>query len=432
MSWSTNIKINLILSTEPMGRRILLSFLGKGPMDSKETRVYKTAEYHLGQENLGHFPFVAAALKKHYQFDGVLLVGTVHSMWEEVYRWYAADRGMDIDDEVYFRIATECEHADHSSPLALTDITAIEQVLGGASKAVLIRYGMDEDEVRENINIVLGLQQYLQNGDELIVDITHSFRSLPIFIMNLLVYLQNVSRKQIKISHIHYGMLDVLGELGFAPIIDLKSMMEVSDWITGAYAFSEFGNAYKIAGLMDDEDKNVGNMLREFSELMNLNHLHGIQSLSQRLSSIKNTRYETLLPELTVTPIVNDFIQRFKVPADRHALFQLKVARWQLDHRKYAQALLTCNEAIITHVCEQNKLVWDDFDCRELAKDVLRWEPKRPESAEIICSEELKIIYNRMKRKRNSTAHQLMTEDNAASIIRMLHRSVNKLEGIIK
>ena len=415
-----------------MGRKVLLSFLGTGPLASRETRTYQTAEYHLRDTCLGNYPFVSAALKHHYGADVVLLVGTVHSMWEEVYRWFSEHSETAMDDDVYLRIADECENATHQSPLTLTDQAAIEAVLGNNSKVVLIKYGLNEAEVRENINIVLGLQQYLQNGDELIVDITHSFRSLPIFIMNLLVYLQNVSRKQIKISHIHYGMLDVLGELGFAPIIDLKSMMEVSDWITGAYAFSEFGNAYKIAGLMDDEDKNVGNMLREFSELMNLNHLHGIQSLSQRLSSIKNTRYETLLPELTVTPIVNDFIQRFKVPADRHALFQLKVARWQLDHRKYAQALLTCNEAIITYVCEQNKLVWDDFDCRELAKDVLRWEPKRPESAEMICSEELKIIYNRMKRKRNSTAHQLMTEDNAASIIRMLHRSVNKLEGIIK
>jgi len=293
---------------------------------------------------------------------------------------------------------------------------------------ILIKYGITEAEVMENINIILGLQQYLKTDDELIVDITHSFRSLPIFVMNLLIYLKNVSKKRIKITHIHYGMLEMNRELGFAPIIDLKSMMDVNDWITGAYAFSEFGNAYKIANLVKEEDQSVSTLLDEFSNLMNLNHLHAIQSISQRLASIKSKTYHTQLPELTINPIVGGFIDQFNVATQKHSLFQLKVARWQLDHRKYAQAMLTINEAMITFVCEQNRLQWDDFDCREFAKAALK---NYYEARTLQCDQELKTIYRQLKPLRNCTAHSLETVTNVPTMLRILTDSIEKLETII-
>ena len=206
-----------------------------------------------------------------YNIDKIVLVGTVHSMWEEVYRWYNLSSGKAVNDDIYLSIADSCENANYKSPLTIPYQEAIEEAIGGDSKVVLIKYGITEEEVMENINIILGLEQHLGKKDELIVDVTHSFRSLPIFMMNLLIYLKNVSEKNINISHIHYGMLEISKELGFTPIIDLKAMMDVNDWITGAYSFSEFGNAYKISELIADKDQSVATLLDEFSNLMNLN-----------------------------------------------------------------------------------------------------------------------------------------------------------------
>lgn len=45
--------------------------------------------------------------------------------------------------------------------------------------------------------------------------------------MNLLIYLQTVSRKWIKISHVYYGMLEVR-ELGYAPVTELNNILEIS------------------------------------------------------------------------------------------------------------------------------------------------------------------------------------------------------------
>ena len=411
-----------------MARKVLISFLGTGPLESKETRTYKTASYHIGETDMGEYPFVSAALIKYYKIDKVILVGTVHSMWEEVYRWFSMESGKPIDENVYFDIAMTCEKANYHSDLIIPHQDIIEKSLGKDSRISLIKYGITEQEIKENIDIILGLQQYLSNNDELIVDVTHSFRSLPLFMMNLLIYLQNVSLKKITISHIHYGMLEMKAELGFAPIIDLKEMMDVNEWITGAYSFSEYGNAYKIAHLIKNEDQSVSTLLDEFSNLMNLNHLHAIQNISQRLSAIKSKSYQTQLPQLTINPIIEGFINRFNA-SQNHSLFQLKVARWQLDHRKYAQAMLTINEAMISYVCEQNGLQWDDYDCREYAKMALSYHP---EAKKLHCDRTMKQIYKKLKPLRNSTAHSIATTKNVKDMIKTLVESVEQLESIIK
>ncbi len=406
--------------------KVLISFLGTGSFASKETRTYRTANYHMGEQVLGDYPFISAALRKHYVIDRILLVGTVHSMWEEVYRWFCEDSKQMIDEDAYISIADTCENTNYLSELSIPHKDLIEQAMGGDSKVVLIKYGLDEEEIKTNTDIILGLQKYLRNGDELIVDVTHSFRSLPLFMMNLLIYLKNVCQKKISLTHIHYGMLDISKELGYAPIIDLKSMMDVNDWITGAYSFSEFGNAYKISKLVEGEDRNVSTLLVEFSNLMNLNHLHAIQKIAQRLASIKNNNYLTLIPELTITPIVQSFISQFGV-GDTHSLFQLKVARWQLDHRKYAQAFLTAQESMITYVCEQNKWEWDNFDMREKAKALLSYQ-FIPGAR---CDKSLRKLYQNLKPLRNCTAHSIETTKNVPEMIRILNTCISSIELII-
>ena len=133
-----------------MGRKVLISFLGTGPFESKETRTYKTARYHLGDADLGDYSFVSAALKEYYQIDKVILIGTVHSMWEEVYRWFSVKSGKFDDENTYFDIAETCEKANHLSELVVPHQDAIEQSIGKDSKIVLIKYGITEQEIKKN------------------------------------------------------------------------------------------------------------------------------------------------------------------------------------------------------------------------------------------------------------------------------------------
>jgi inhibitor of KinA sporulation pathway (predicted exonuclease) len=84
---------------------------------------------------------------------------------------------------------------------------------------------------------------------------------------------------------------------------------------------------------------------------------------------------------------------------------------------------------MITFVCEQNLMVWDEFDNRELAKKALK---NHIEARKLKCERELRQIYKRLQPLRNSTAHSIETEDNVQSMLRTLADSVSQLEKIIK
>lgn len=437
-----------------MDKRILISFLGTGMPKIVEDgirpmREYRKADYQIEGKVYKGYSFMSAALAKHYAIDKILMVGTVHSMWEELYRWFHdANHEVKVEDDettynIYQEIGTHCETANHTSELRMPHQQEIEKAMGEGSKVALIKYGINDAEIRENINKILKLQEYLGTNDELIVDITHSFRSLPIFIMNLLIYLQNVSDKKITISHIHYGMNEASNEFGYSPVVDLRSMMDVQEWITGAYAFSMFGNTYKISKLLKTENKSVAPILRGFSDAMNLNYLYPMQAETQKLSGIKNKEYRTDLPRLIISPIVTQFIEEFKVKTEKHrqSYFQLKLADWQYRHKKYGQAYLTSNDALISYVCELNNMPWDDFDCREMAKAALKG---RPEGSGISVTPEMRQWFKRHNNCRNGIAHttrvisvsyrkgeRIETEQTPTQIIKLLETDIKELKEII-
>ena len=436
-----------------MGKRILISFLGTGMSKIVEDgirpmREYRKADYQIEGTIYQGYTFMSAALARHYAIDKILMVGTVHSMWEELFRWFHDARNeMKVEDSepvynIYKEIGEHCETADHTSELHVPHQQEIEKMMGNESKVILIKYGVTDEEIRENINSILKLQDFLDTGDELIVDVTHSFRSLPIFIMNLLIYLQNVSPKNIKISHIHYGMNEANREFGFSPVVDLKAMMDVQEWITGAYTFRMFGNTYKISKLLEAENKSVAPILRGFSDAMNLNYLYPMQAETQKLSGIKKKEYQTDLPKLIISPIVKQFVEEFHVKTEKHrqSHFQLKLADWQYRHKKYAQAYLTSNDALISYVCEINDMPWDEFECREMAKSALKG---KPEGFGITTTPEMKKWFKGHNKRRNGIAHtsrvtsisysrgeRIEKELTPSQIIQLLEEDIRDLKEI--
>ena len=129
--------------------KVLISFIGTGPLmnrgtigEEKSAREYRRASYHLGDENLGEYPFVAAALCEPQHIDKVILIGTVHSMWEEVYRYFQEKNGKEVDDDVYCEIAEHCEQSDSTSELLVPHTAEIEAAVGMDAHLALIRYGV--------------------------------------------------------------------------------------------------------------------------------------------------------------------------------------------------------------------------------------------------------------------------------------------------
>lgn len=395
--------------------KVLISFLGTGALnrDNTSARTYKTACYHFDNGEEYNSTFVADALYQHFNIDKVILLGTVKSMWEEVYETFCNIRGINVNPDVSEELMIVCNEAKYNSPLFIPHKDKLESALGNNSHIELIRYGLNHSEINENERIILSLEQYFDKGDELIVDITHSFRSLPLFLMNLILYLMNVSNKHITISHICYGMLDVIGELGYAPIVELNSIIEINNWITGAYAFSQFGNGYQIADLIKKENPSAAKILTDFSDEMNLNHLDGVKNQAQKLSIIKNNDYSPI-PSCIIPPTINSFITSF--PADtKKSVFLLRIASWHYEHKNYSSSFISLLESILSHTCDSLKLPSDNADDMEIAKVVLGKSGKinglsdsdiNNMRRKIPHYSELSECYHDINQIRNALAHQ--------------------------
>lgn len=333
-------------------------------------------------------------------------MGTAKSMWEEVYREFAEQNGL-FDTTIYNEIGEFCIDANAETPPQLPFYDKIEAALGKGSKTIVIKYGLSEQELQYNAAKILGIEQYLNRGDELYVDITHSFRSLPLYLLNMLIYLQNVSQKQIKIQHISYGMLDVTQELGYTQVIELNNLLLLNQWITGAYAFSQFGNAYQIADLIEQEgNKSAAMVLRGFSDEINLNYFAGVKNQVQQLSAIKSEKFSTI-GNIIVPATVEMY--RKALDAKDMAVFQYKIACWQADHKNYGSAYMTLLEALFSYVCEGIGID-NTMENVEIAKNILRDKipgEYKQSVGKVKYISKCQEVYSTINHNRNLLAHPI-------------------------
>lgn len=118
-------------------------------------------------------------------------------------------------------------------------------------QAVSIPDGKNEEEMWQIFQIIYNL---LDDGDELHIDLTHSFRYLPM----LLLVLSNYAKflKNAHILSITYGNYDARDtKLNEAPIVDLLPLATLQDWTIAASNFKEFGKMGDLSDSIQSEIK---------------------------------------------------------------------------------------------------------------------------------------------------------------------------------
>lgn len=397
--------------------KVLISFLGSGP--KLDDRKYRTADYQFPDGAKYTTSFVAAAIKKHKQIDRLILIGTVKSMWEEVYATFSGDN---VDEDYYFELARHCQNSTYNSDLQLPKIEKLDNVLGNNSKVILIKYGLNKDEISYNQEVILNIESFLEKGDELYVDITHSFRSLPLFLLNTLIYLQNVSSKGVSICDILYGMLDITRDLGYTPVVSLKKVIETNDWISGAYSLKEFGNAYKIANLLEDKYASAKQKLKRFSDAKNLNYLEALQSQVQEIQSLRGENELPSIARMIINPVIENFTKQMK-QANKPFMFQYKLAKWHFDKMNFSSSYICLTESMISYVCFVKELNVDSKDEREKAKEHIL---KNSDFSD------LRPIYQTINSARKQIAHSVKGAKNIQTMITNLEVGLIEFNKIIK
>lgn len=378
--------------------KTLISFLGSGKpqsLDGANKRGYRKAKYSIDGKIVGESSFIFSILMDYYQFDNIILIGTVRSMWEAVYEYYCKKNNIGIDWDEYNRLEKVIGKANHQTELDVLDLTKVKGALGSNSEALLIPYGLNKQEQIEIFNTVSKAFERFENGDEIILDVTHSFRSLPLFATSLINYIQSFSDKNIYFNKVYYGMIDVMSEHnGVAPIVDISTAVELQNWTTAAYSFKEYGKGSLLADLLGGEE---GKMIKIFSDAVNINYLNEIRTRLANFQQFSDKKMTNEFAQWVVPKVLSSFTRRLQKAGNSQWRFQFELSQWHRERDNYSSAYIVFVESILTYVCEEKGWDWKEKNKREEAKN------------EIISNnyKDLRRLYVAANEPRKNIAHNL-------------------------
>ncbi len=128
--------------------------------------------------------------------------------------------------------------------------TRLKKLLPGAQiAAVDIPEGKTQEEIWDIFQKII---DQLQDGDEVVFDITHGFRSIPLLAIVVLSYARVM--KSITIRGIYYGAFEAASN-GSAPIFDLTEFDVLLEWTTALDRFLKAGDASLACELAETEVK---------------------------------------------------------------------------------------------------------------------------------------------------------------------------------
>lgn len=222
-------------------------------------------------------------------------------------------------------------------------------------KVCLIRYGINRGELLENYQNISGIERYLDKDEEYEVafDITHSFRSLPVYNLVILNYLKQVSAYNLNIRHIYYGNFDVRRENdNKAPLVDLADISEILNLTNGVSEFKNTGNAGSLIRMLPESEGKLIRALAKFDLATQVNDRNYVFDAIRELSDVLNepsgsrnmytdakTMLKTMLGqgENSLFRILN---------CDSRGEAQLLLAKWYQRQNRYGLAVATANEAL--------------------------------------------------------------------------------------
>ncbi len=142
--------------------------------------------------------------------------------------------------------------------------------------------------------------EIVSKGDEVLLDITHAFPSLPLIVFAVAAYLRRT--KNVTISRIVYGAFEGRDEQNRAPIFDLTLLLDLLDWLNSAEFLSRRSDATLLAERLRQTQREVrlkqtgdelprklqslGNKLKNFSKALHLARPKDVMNFARELLSI--------------------------------------------------------------------------------------------------------------------------------------------------
>jgi len=236
----------------------------------------------------------------------------------------------------------------------------------------------------------------LKDQDEVVFDVTHAFRSIPIIAMVVISYAKVM--KRVTLRGVYYGAFEALGtrreaeqlppEKRIAPILDLTPLNELMEWSVAIDRFKESGDASQVNMLArsgvesilretkgrDDSAKvikKIGGTLGAFSKTMATCRGQNISKVARALKEeMDKCGNIELVPAFV--PLF-DLIKKQMSGFGRDEITDgIEAARWCFRHNLIQQAYTILQETLISYLVLQVKGDPEDVGKRNIASQAVK------------------------------------------------------------
>jgi len=255
--------------------------------------------------------------------------------------------------------------------------------------------GKNEDEIWTIFELVF---ETLDTGDEIIFDITHGFRSIPMLFISLIGYARLL--KNITVLGIYYGAFESLGQFEdvkkmkpddrVAPVFDLTSFEQLIQWTEATQSFVKNGSAREFKKLADQgvnpvlqgsrgKDR-VAAAIRDVAKGMdhitqNLLLNRGAELIAYDYDSVRERLSFLEKEDIFIRPfppLMKEIQQKINWFARNDIHNGFTAVDWCLHHGLHQQAITMLQENIVTLILNTENLDWGIETNRNAAGDALK------------------------------------------------------------
>lgn len=396
-------------------KKILMLSLGKGRENvgshtvdeilEKDLSSYEEITYHF-QGGEMKTNYVAEPLNKLFNPDYIYFVGTNSSGWVSLYLYFNKDKKTYNDIEVLRDIELG-KYGDNyeEAEKKMDDILSFLSPKFGAEKVhvILLPLGKSEDELHtiyERLSVELNKD--LKEGYEYKVafDITHSFRSLPFYNYAVLSYFKEVTKYNVSIEKIYYGMAELAKENGqHVPVLALDEVNSIMNLTSAVSEFKQTGSVKSLLNYLDkvenknDDLKELYIALKKFDWAIGSNDGSAVVSCIGEINKIVNkavnetNKYTDIIRvlknalDIEVCKGVGSLLDISKTTDPmKYANNQLILATWYLNQHRYSQATCVGGESLKSYCA----ILWLEAKRTPFKIDNIKDENIRRDSVELI------------------------------------------------
>ena len=305
-----------------------------------------------------------------------------------------------------------------------------------------IEAGFSEEEIWDIFDTVYGM---LQPDDQIYFDVTHAFRSIPLFS----IVLFNYSKFMIdtRLISIMYGAFEKLGpaykvkeqptEERIAPVIDLTNIARLQEYNQIASSLKDFGKVKLLKDAIaahqeSASDQTIRNLAESISELdeyiatIDLKELKSGKFIRKFRNYYKNVKKKKKLGR-PISNILDELYKETEDFVEENSYLNIEAAiNWTIKHDMLMQAYPLTEEYVILRVADMiigqkpPKLTPkqfrmfvssilgmsdEDFITRNWKEMLAEYPDVADDIADDVLINELRPMYNHLRRARNSLAH---------------------------